>query len=70
MHTILSGWSKTSVVVVNVLDCDILVSKFELQWRYYVQFRTNALGMKLLIPPAMCLNVPLLSFYKYGYGIN
>ena len=27
--------------VANVLDCDIVVSKFKLQRDYYVHFRTN-----------------------------
>ena len=27
--------------VVNVLDCDIVISEFELQSRYYVYFRIN-----------------------------
>ena len=27
-------------VVANVLDCDIVVSEFKLQSRYYVHFRT------------------------------
>ena len=31
-------------VVVNVLDCDIVVSEFELQSRYHVHIRINALG--------------------------
>ena len=31
-------------VVVNVLDCDIVVSKFEIQSWYYVHFQTNAFG--------------------------
>ena len=31
-------------VVANVLDCKILVSKFELQSRYYVYVRTNTFG--------------------------
>ena len=30
-------------VVINVQDCDIVVNEFELQLRYYVYFRTNAL---------------------------
>ena len=30
-------------VVANVQDYDITVSKFELQSRYYVHFRTNTL---------------------------
>ena len=40
-------------VVAEVPDCDIVVSKFELQSRYYVHFRTVTLekGMKPLIPP-------------------
>ena len=39
-------------IVANVLDCDIVVSKFELQSLYYVHFRTNTLrkGMDPLIP--------------------
>ena len=28
----------------NVLDCDILVSEFELQSRYYIYFRATTLG--------------------------
>ena len=28
-------------IVVNVLDCDIGASEFELQLRYYVHFQTN-----------------------------
>ena len=31
-------------VVANVLDCDIVVSEFELQSRYYIPFQTNTLG--------------------------
>ena len=31
------------VVVANVLDCDIIVNKFELQFRYDVNFQTNTL---------------------------
>ena len=30
-------------VVAKVLDCEIVVSKFELQVRYYVNFWTNIL---------------------------
>ena len=39
----------------NVLDSDIVVSKFKLQLGYYVHFWTNTLGkgMNSLIPPAM-----------------
>ena len=31
-------------VVANVVDCDLVVSEFELQSRYYVNFRTNTFG--------------------------
>ena len=27
----------------NVLDCDIVLSEFELQYPFYIHFRTNAL---------------------------
>ena len=41
--------------IVKVMDCGIVVSKYELQLRYYIHFRTNTLGkdMTLLILPAM-----------------
>ena len=31
-------------VMVEAMDCGIVVSEFELQSRYYVHFRTNTLG--------------------------
>ena len=39
-------------VVANILDCDIIVSKFKLQLHYYVhcQNKTFGKGMNLLIP--------------------
>ena len=42
-------------VVANELDCDIVVSEFELKSRYHVYFRTNTLGkdMNPLSPLAM-----------------
>ena len=42
-------------VMVNALDCGILVTEFELQSRNYVHFRTNipGKGMNPLILPAM-----------------
>ena len=42
-------------VMVKMLDCTIVVSKFKLQPCYYVHFRTNTLGkgMNPLILPAM-----------------
>ena len=32
-------------VVVNVLNCNIVVSKFKLQSRYYIHFRSNIIGI-------------------------
>ena len=51
-------------VMVKVMDCGIVVSKFVLQSRYYVHFRANTLGkgMNPLILPAMGLLVSLLFF--------
>ena len=42
-------------VIIKVLNCGIVVSKFEPQLRYYVHFWTNTLGkgMNPLILPAM-----------------
>ena len=42
-------------IVVNVLDCDIVINEFELQSRHYVHFWTNTLGkcMNPLITPVM-----------------
>ena len=39
-----SSYQRISGVVVNVQDCDIVVSEFELNSHYYVHFRTNTLG--------------------------
>ena len=41
--------------MIKSLDCRIVVSKFELQSRYYVHFQTNTLGKSInpLILPAM-----------------
>ena len=36
--------SSRHTIVVNVLECDIIVSKFELQSCYYIHFWTNTLG--------------------------
>ena len=48
-------WLHPHSVVANVPDCNIIVSKFKLQQRYYVQFQTNTLrkGMNHLILPAI-----------------
>ena len=41
--------------VVNVVDCDILISEFKLQSRYCIHFQTRNLGnsMDLLTSPAV-----------------
>ena len=40
-------------LVINELDCNIQVSEFELQPRYYIHFRTNNRrnGINYFIPP-------------------
>ena len=42
-------------VMVNAMNCGVVVSEFVLQLRYYIHFRTNTLqkGMNPLILPAM-----------------
>ena len=59
-------------IVINRLDCNIIVSKFKLQSHYYVHFRTNTVrkGMKPFISLAMGWIIPLLFFYKDGFGIE
>ena len=37
-------------VMVNAVDCGIVVNGFELQSRYYVNFRANTLGEKYKPP--------------------
>ena len=55
-----------------MLDCNIVVSEFELQSHYYMHFLTNSLrkGMNLLIPPAIGSIVPLPFFYKDCFDIK
>ena len=45
-----------SVIVVNVLDCYIMKSEFEPQFRYYVHFRTKILrkGVLSLVQKILC----------------
>ena len=52
--------------MVNVLDCDIV--KRELKLQSYSYFQTNMLEKG--IPYAMGNIVPLLFFYKDGFGIK
>ena len=57
----------------NVMDCDIVLSEFELQSHYYyAHFKNNNLGkgMKPLILSAMELTLPLTFFFKYYFGIK
>ena len=43
-------------LVVNLLDCDILVCKFKLKSCCYVYFRTDTLGKgKILLIPRLCV---------------
>ena len=42
-------------IVANVMACCIVISRFELQFRYYVHFRSNTLRecINFLISPSM-----------------
>ena len=51
-------------VVANLPICDIVVSEFELQWRYYVHFQTDTLGK------GIGLLVSLLFFYRDSFSIE
>ena len=48
-------WGCPCGVMVKAMDCEIVVSEFEFQLRYYVHFRVNTpgKGMNPLILPAM-----------------
>ena len=58
--------------MVILLNCDIGVSEFELQSRYYVHFWTNVLAkdMNLQIPPIKGKIVTVLSFDKDSFDNN
>ena len=58
-------------IVANVLNWDIVVSKFKLQLSYYIPFQTNNLekDMSPLILQAMVWIVSLF-FYKNDFGIK
>ena len=45
-------------VMVKAMDCEIIVSVFELQSRYYVHFEANTLGKVMTAP------------YPPSYGFN
>ena len=59
-------------VVVKVANCDIVINEFELSWGSYDHFRTTILGKVRtpLFPTAVGYIVPLLFFYKDGFGIK
>ena len=59
-------------VVATVQDCDIIVSEFELQSRYYVYFQTNSIRkvMNSLIFPAIGKIISMLFFHKESFGIK
>ena len=42
-------------IMVNMLDCNILVSEFEPQSHFYAYFQTNTLGKSVtsIMPPAI-----------------
>ena len=44
--------------IIRVVDCEIVVNKFELQLRYYVHFRTNTTEKGKKLP------------YPFTYGLN
>ena len=50
----------------NVLNCDIVVSEFELQSFYYVNFRTNSFrkGMNTPYPPSSNITVFLQVWFQ------
>ena len=56
----------------NVLECDIVVTKFKFQSQFSVHFRANIFGngMNPFIRQAMGGIVPLLFFYKDLFGIK
>ena len=37
-------WGNPRGIVVNVMNCDIVVSEFELQPHYHIHFRANTFG--------------------------
>ena len=56
----------------DVLDCDIVVSEFELQSSYYAHYQINTLGKDMIsfIPIGMGWIVPQLFSYEDDFGIT
>ena len=73
-HTVIlikfSDDSLDQQLMANELVCDIVVSEFELQSRYYVHFRTNILGEGMSPPPSFQLMISSLFFCKDAFGIK
>ena len=68
------GWGRRNPrgLVAKVLDCDNVVSEFELQLRYYVHFQIHTLGkyMNPLILSAMGQIGSLMFFCEDRFGIK
>ena len=63
----------TCGIMANVLDCDIVVSEFELQSHYYRHYQANIFGKGtnfLITPPSYGLNSCTIVFLKNGFGIE
>ena len=54
----------------KVLNCGIIVSKFELQSHFHFQINTHGKGVNHFILPALDYIVSLLSSYKNAFGIK
>ena len=59
-------------IVGTMLGCDIVLSKFELQSRYYIHFQTHTFWKGINFPTltAMSEVVLLLLFYMDEFGIK
>ena len=68
----MAKWGSLHGVVANVMDCDIVVSDFDLQSCCYVHFRTNTLGkgMNSLIPNYGLNNTITILLHTYNFGIK
>ena len=59
LNYLITLWGNLHGVVANMVDCDIIVSKFEFQSHYYIYFF-----------PAVGWIVPLSYFWKDDVGIK
>ena len=53
LYTHINFWGCPRGVMVNAMDCGIVVREFILQLRYYIHFRANTLGKGMNPLPAM-----------------